>query len=228
MPRTFTRFRALLKHRVLAPLLYRHPPVGLQPDRLYGWLDALWQTRDVPGAIIEVGCNVGGTAAVSWRFLERTGTSRRYVAIDTFSGFVPDQFDEDLARGNRPENRHMFADNSMGLVRSVLRRHGAEGVELVRGDIVSLDPDTLPAPIACALVDVDLAIPVQAALEALWPRLAPGGRVLVDDCPSTCDWQARRGYRAFVTGRDLPETYRFDMGIVERPRSDGTTREHVG
>lgn len=213
--RVAARVRAGLKHRVLGPLLYRHPPVGLQPDRLYAWHDALLRTRDVPGAVVEVGCSVGGTAAVSWRFLERIGVDRRYVCVDTFSGFVLDQFDADVALGNDPGNRHVFADNSQALTRSVLDRHGAHGVELVRGDISTLNPEHLPGRIAAALVDVDLADPVYAALALLWPRLSPGGVILVDDCPEHCDWQARAGYRRFVQEQGLPERYTFEMGVVD-------------
>jgi hypothetical protein len=216
--RLAARLRATVKHRVLGPLLYRHPPVGLQPDRLYAWHDALLRTGDVPGAVVEVGCNVGGTAAVSWRLLERVGIPRRYVAVDTFSGFVLDQFDADVELGNDPGNRHMFADNSQALTRAVLDRHGAHGVELLRGDITTLDADALPRVVAAALVDVDLADPVYAALDRLWPRLSPGGIILVDDCPERCDWQARAGYRRFVEERGLPERYTFEMGVVERPR----------
>ena len=214
--RAAARLRAGLKHRVFGPLLYRHPPVGLQPDRLYAWHDALLRTRDVQGAVVEVGCNVGGTAAVSWRFLERIGVARRYVCIDTFSGFVLEQFDADVLLGNDPANRHVFADNSQALTRAVLDRHGASGVELVQGDIATLDPARLPERVAAALVDVDLAGPVQAALEALWPRLSPGGVILVDDCPEDCDWQARDGYARFVQQHALPERYAFERGVVER------------
>ena len=215
--RAAARLRASVKHRVLGPLLYRHPPVGLQPDRLYAWHDALLRTRDLDGAVVEVGCNVGGTVAVSWRFLERIGAHHRYVCVDTFSGFVLDQFEADVALGNDPSNRHVFADNSQALTRSVLDRHGAAGVELIRGDISTLDPAALPDRVAAALVDVDLADPVYDALAVLWPRLVPGGVVLVDDCPERCDWQARAGYRRFVEERGLPERYAFEMGVAERP-----------
>lgn len=217
-----------LKRHLVGRLLYRRPPVGLMPERLYAWLDALDRTRDVPGAVVEIGCSVGGTAAVSHQFLHRTGTPRRYVCVDTFSGFVPEQFEADVALGNDPANRHLFDGNSVNLVRWVLRHHDAEAVELVRGDIVRLDPARLPGRIAAALVDVDLAEPVRVALERVWPRLAPGGIVLVDDCPEVCDWQARRGYQAFVHDHDLPESYVFDMGVVTRPRPSGTNDDGPG
>ncbi|MFT7519334.1 MAG: O-methyltransferase [Kiritimatiellia bacterium] len=218
LARTIGRLRAQLKLHVLAPLLYRHPPVGLMPDRLYAWLHALTETANVPGAIVEVGCNVGGTAAVASRFLQRAGITREYVAIDTFDGFVPSQFQRDQELGNSATNRHVFRDNSRQLARYVIDRHGGS-VRLVTGDIVTMPDAELPDRIAAALIDVDLAEPVEAALERLWPRLLPGGVILVDDCPPTCDWQARRGYLTFAHRHGLDEQFRFDMARVQRDDS---------
>jgi len=218
----------LLKRHLLGRILYRHPPIGLQPERLHAWLAALDRTRDVPGAIVEVGCSVGGTAAWSYRFLANTGSERRYVCVDTFDGFVEHQFAADAARGTDPDKRTMFDGNSLNLARWVLKHRGAPQVELVQGDIVTLDPARLPSPIACALIDVDLAEPVRVALERIWPRLSPGGQVLVDDCPPDTDWRARHGYRAFVSAHDLPERYVFGMGLVTRPRREGTTGDTAG
>lgn len=213
---------------MLGRVLYRHAPVGLQPERLYRWLHALREVRDVPGSIVEIGCSVGGTAAVSWKFLDRTGDRRRYVCIDTFAGFVAEQFQADLALGNDPGNRHMFDGNSVNLARWVLAHHGASAVELVRGDIVTLDPARIPSPIAAALVDVDLAEPVRVALARVWPRLSPGGVIVVDDCSGEDHWQARVGYERFVQEHDLPVEYDYDMGIVRRVQSLGTSSRAPG
>lgn len=217
-----------LKRHALGRVLYRHHPVGLMPERLYAWLDALRDIRDVPGDIVEIGCSVGGTAALSWSFLDRTGDRRRYVCIDTFSGFIPEQFDVDVASGTDPAKRTMFDGNSLNLARWVLAHHGAEAVELVQGDIMRLDPARMPSSIAAALVDVDLAEPVRAALERVWPRLSPGGIVLVDDCPEDTDWQARRGYQEFCRTYEQPERYLFGMGVVTRPRAAGTKVDREG
>ena len=52
------------------------------------------------------------------------------------------------------------------------------------------------------------------------PRLAPGGIVLVDDCPPSHSWAgARKGYERFVTEAGLPEEYFMDMGIVHASRA---------
>ena len=165
-----------LAKTLLRPLLYRYPPIGLQPERLQLWLRTLIETSAVEGDVVEVGCSLGGTAAFSWRMLRNLGIAKRYVCVDTFAGFVPAQFDDDVDRGDREANRWLFADNSRELVRAILDQHDAKDVALVQGDIVTIPESKLPPRISAALLDVDLAVPVYEGLKKLYPRLSPGWR----------------------------------------------------
>jgi O-methyltransferase len=205
-----------LRRRALARWLYRRPLSQLGPERLYLWSRALVETAEVPGAVVEVGCASGGTAAHCDRLLRNIGASKRYVAIDTFDGFVPEQFDHDAERGTPEAVRHGFAASSEPLVRQILRRLGAPDVELIRADVVTMPPEALPSPISAVLVDVDLSQPVHAALEKVWPRMSPGGIVLVDDCDLRTGFRAREGYRRFCAESGLDEEYAHGMGVLRR------------
>jgi SAM-dependent methyltransferase len=204
--------------RIAPTLVYPKPVSGLQPQRLYAYLDALWQRRETEGAVVEIGCWIGGTAALAFELLRRTGHEKRYVCIDTFGGFVPSQFDRDIEHGTPPSSRRIFSDSSLAMVTRLLCHWDCQQVELVQADIAQLDPAALPTKIAVALVDVDLDIPVYEGLVRVVPRLAPGGIVLVDDCPPSHSWAgARIGYERFVRDNGLPEEYFMDMGIVRAP-----------
>lgn len=204
--------------RVLAPLMYRRPIPELPPERLYLYLDALWRTRDLPGAVVEVGCFQCGTAAWAARMLRAMHARREYVCIDTFGGFVGDQFDEDVRAGTAESHRSGFSANSRDFVQSLLERWDVPEIMLIQGDIVSLPASALPDQVAVALVDVDLEVPTYAALEKIYPRLADGGVMFVDDCveePSNTFRGARIGYQRFVADHHLPEEYRFGMGAIQ-------------
>jgi len=201
---------------LLRPLLYRYPPIGLQPERLQLWLRTLIETGAVDGDVVEVGCSLGGTAAFSWRMLRNLDIAKRYLCVDTFEGFVPEQFDDDLGRGNREANRWLFADNSRALVRAILDQHGAREVGLLQGDIVTLAASQLPPRLSAALLDVDLALPIHEGLKKLYPRLAPGGVIVVDDCPEHYDWQARQGYERFCEDAGIAPRYELGMGLVRK------------
>ncbi len=208
------RRASLLVKQILAPLLYRHRPVGLEPHRQYFYLDWLYKTRRIEGAVLEIGCNVGGTAALAREMLHQIQCDKRYVCVDTFSGFVREQFETDLELGNSPRRRRSFSANSPSLARRVLSLHGAADVELVPGDIVDLEPSVLPDPISLCLIDVDLHDPVLAALRKTYPRLATGGVILVDDCDKGSDWQARKAYESFVEEQRIDSRIEFGMGVV--------------
>jgi hypothetical protein len=202
---------------LLRPLLYRYPPIGLQPERLHVWLRTLIETAAVEGDVVEVGCSLGGTAAYASRMLRNLGITKRYLCVDTFSGFVPEQFADDLERGNSASNRWLFADNSVALVRAILDQHGAREVALLAGDISTVDERLLPSRIAAALLDVDLAVPIYDGLRKLYPRLAPGGVIAVDDCPAGYDWQARQGYDRFCREAGLAPRYELGVGLLRKP-----------
>jgi SAM-dependent methyltransferase len=198
----------------LRPLLYRHPPIGLMPERLYLWTRTLIETKDVPGAVLEIGCSAGGTAAWCDRLLRNIGTEKPYVCVDTFGGFTEEQFAVDAALGTPESVRFDFSANSLNLVRRTVAGLGAPGIRLIQGDVCTLPVERLPRSIAACLVDVDLSEPVYAALRKVYPRLAPGGIIIVDDCPDDAGWRARLGYRRFIAEQGLSERYEFGMGVV--------------
>jgi O-methyltransferase len=209
--RTLARYTA---KRVLRPVLFRHPPIGLEPERFYLWLDTLLRTSTVAGGVVEIGCAAGGTAAFASRMLQRLGVEKRYCCVDTFGGFDSDQFERDTQLGTSRHVRTMFSANSKSLVERTIRSLGGHNVELIQGDIATLDDARLPDQISAALIDVDLSIPVYEALRRVFPRLSPGGVIVVDDCGETGQWRGRVGYERFVNELGLVREFRYDMGIV--------------
>jgi O-methyltransferase len=194
--------------RLLATKLYPRPMSELHPGGLYAYLDALYQRRELEGAIVEVGCWLGGTAALAKRMMSRAGMQQPYVCIDTFGGFVPSQLAAEPAGSTG--TTESFASNSIDIVARLLRQWGAGDVRLIAGDIATLPDAAIPEQIAVALIDVDLKVPVYEGLRRIVPRLVPGGIVLVDDCADP-DWPgARAGYEQFAV---TPE-YFLGMGIV--------------
>lgn len=214
------RFVTATLKRAFPTLVYRTPQSSLQPERLYAYQDALWRRREVDGAVVEIGCFVGGTAALAATMLRNIGFPKRYVCIDTFDGFVPSHFDADVEHGLPPAWRRDFSANSRQMVRRLLDHYGCHEVELVQGDISSLAPAAIPEPIALCLLDVDLEIPTYDGLTRVVPKLAEGGAVLVDDCKEGEVWPGpAAAYRRFVAEAGLPERYAFGMGVIERGSS---------
>lgn len=210
-----TKLKTLLKVAGV-PLIYRSPPFNLAPERLATYLSALLERTHVRGDVAEVGCHLGGTAAIAGRMLARLQWPGTYICYDTFGGFVGEQFDFDVQLGTPAAHRELFMANSAKLVRKILDYHGAHDVQLVKGDITKLPERDLSASYSVVLLDIDLSEPTYLALQRFWPRLASGGIILVDDCPERNSWKARAGYTRFCDEAGIEPQYRYGMGILEK------------
>jgi hypothetical protein len=207
--------RSLVQERVLRLMRYP-PPSAMTIDNLYAYLDALYHCRNIEGPVVEIGCARGGTTITALRFLSRIGCRKEYYCLDTFGGFVDSQLETDHRLGLTERHDRFFSDNSRERVQSTLAAFDIrEHVHLIQADICKVDPSELPDSISVALVDVDLRDPVYAALEKLYPRLADGGVMVVDDCKAGTAWVgADVGYRDFVTAHGLQPNYFMGFGVV--------------
>jgi hypothetical protein len=209
---------------VLAPLLFKFPPTGIQPERLMVYLNAIAETAAVPGPIVEVGSHLCGTSILAYRMMRNLGLDKRYICVDTFGGFVAEQFDRDVSQGTPPTDRFMFADNSQSLVRRILKMHGCSAIELRKQDCTTITRADFPDGISLCLLDVDLSAAVEEGLRRLWPLVQAGGRILVDDCPERSSWRALDGLRNFCSEIGAPVLNPYGMGVLEKPEKPAVYR----
>jgi predicted O-methyltransferase YrrM len=142
--------------------------------RLYAIVFNIKQILDdnVAGDIAELGVYRGNSAAVLAHFAR--AYRRKVLLFDTFEGF--DQRDLvgiDEARTN------WFADTSLDQVREIV---GDGDVRFVEGRFPQSIPDDLRTSRFCLVhIDCDLYEPAAASLEFFYPRLSPGGLLIVHD-----------------------------------------------
>ncbi|MEA2716236.1 MAG: O-methyltransferase [Actinomycetota bacterium] len=162
--------------------------------------------RGVPGDLIETGVWRGGATIFMRGVLKAYGvTDRRVWVADSFQGLPkpdPDRFRDDT--GDIFWGYDALAV-SIDQVKANFERYG------LLDDQVRFLPgwfrDTLPtAPIeqiAVLRLDGDMYESTIVALEALYPKLAPGGYAIVDD------------YKAVDACKAAVDDYRRDQGITE-------------
>ncbi|MFP5249790.1 MAG: TylF/MycF/NovP-related O-methyltransferase [Acidobacteriota bacterium] len=134
---------------------------------------------DIPGAVIEVGVHRGWSAAL----LRSLFPGRPLLLFDTFRGFPAEDVDLDpMLFSGVPRDilGGLFRDIDLERVKAVV---GAQGDTRYH---VGRFPDSasrVVLPESCCLVhlDCDLLEPTRAALEVWFPRLAPGGFLVVHD-----------------------------------------------
>jgi len=172
-------------------ILERVRPFTLTPpDRVAALCGAVDYLVDhtVPGAFVECGLWKGGSLmAAALRLVQRSSTSRDLIGFDTFAGMTdPTAEDVDFAGvRQQPQGPGAQLPVNAGLeaVTANLRSTGypAARIRLEAGDVLETVPARAPEQIALLRLDTDWYASTRHELEHLWPRLAVGGVVILDD-----------------------------------------------
>lgn len=161
-----------------------HTMVGLK--RLQNVRDLAQRAidEDISGDFIETGVWRGGCCILMRAILmANTIKNRKVYAVDSFNGLPspkPDRFPED-----RNSKLHLYTELAVSLdqVKANFVRYGLLDEQVIF--VPGLFHETLPSldagPFALIRLDGDMYESTYVALEALYPKLSPGGFVIVDD-----------------------------------------------
>lgn len=126
---------------------------------------------NISGNFVELGVYKGATAALLAKGARRQG--RHLFLLDTFEGFS----EADLVAIDSEVDKQ-FTDTSLDAVRVAV---GSENVSFVKGYFPDTAKELPDSPYALVHIDCDLYAPIHAALTYFWPRLSPGGFMIVHD-----------------------------------------------
>ena len=178
-PFDFDRFHIDVIERV-------RPFTMTSPERLFGLIEAAaYLVRaGVKGSIVECGVYKGGSMmAAALTFLRERSSDRELYLYDTFSGMTqPGEVDVDL-HGRRPTSTATWAIASEEQVRLAMQSTGypESRMHFVKGRVEETLPSQAPEQIALLRLDTDWYESTRHELVHLYPRLAPGGVLIVDD-----------------------------------------------
>jgi O-methyltransferase len=176
----------------------------------------------MPGAFVECGVWKGGSMMAIARTLVRLGhTDAQLYLFDTFEGMTAPT-EHDVSRSGRSaqslleedadrEGSALWARAPLEAVQAALRtvRYPAENLHFVKGPVEETLPGAAPEQIALLRLDTDWYDSTRHELEHLYPRLLPGGVLIIDDY----GWWggARKATDEYFAGRrDVPFLIRVD------------------
>lgn len=219
-PRILTR--RLLFHTPLRRFLFPRYQYAFTPRQLAVLVGLLDEARRVSGDVVEVGCFVGATTVFLNQHLHAERDVRRYLCVDTFSGFAADDLAVELTRGKQldaVQRECLFGMNDQRWFDYTMRLNGFANVTTVKGDIKNVTLAERTQGIAFALLDVDLYQPTRAALAQVWPLLAPGGVIVIDDCQADHAFDgAHQAWREFIAANGLTaEIVEHKLAVLRKP-----------
>ena len=149
----------------------------------------------IAGDVVECGVWRGGSMMLAAKTLLSQGdTARRLWLYDTFDGVSPPGDDDVqemsgrrakdiLDERERSQDDPFWAVAPRAMVERNIRRtrYPMHRFRLVQGDVLATIPAEIPASLAVLRLDTDWYRSTSHELEHLYPRLSPGGVLIVDD-----------------------------------------------
>ena len=173
-------------------------------ERLFGLIEAVHYItrRKIPGSIVECGVWRGGSMmAAALTLLQLNSSERDLYLFDSFEG-MPRPTDVDVHHTGTPgmvtfNNLQTGEDSSaecaatLAEVQSTMKRtkYDPKLIHYVKGKVETTIPEQAPKQIALLRLDTDWYESTKHELEHLFPRLSPGGILIIDDYG---DWQGAR------------------------------------
>ncbi len=192
---------------------------GVDPRFEWRVHTALWAAEAslrVPGDFVECGVNAGFLSSAILQYLDWNRVGRRFFLIDTFAGPVLEQFSEHEVRASRRDIAlAALADGAYVTDVDRVRENFAEwpAAAVIQGAIPEVLPTAGIEQVAFLHIDLNCALPEQAALEFFWDRLSAGAAVLLDD-------YAYRGHENQRRAIDQVAR-RFDRSVLALPTGQG-------
>src|SRR5260370_37827560 len=149
----------------------------------------------IPGELVECGVWRGGSMMLVAHTLLRLGiTDRELWLYDTFAGMPPPSAEDIQEMSGRPASEilgeHAKSDDdpfwgiaSRTIVEQNLRHTGYpfDRIHFIEGDLLTTIPSQTPSQIALLRLDTDWYASTRHELHHLYPRIAEGGVLIVDD-----------------------------------------------
>lgn len=147
--------------------------------------------RNVPGDVAEVGVYRGDFAAM----INGAFRSRTLHLFDTFTGFPAQDVQIEQENGLSRAKTGDFSETDQEMV--IGKMMYPERIVLHKGYFPETFSPCENTVFAFVSLDVDLYAPTKAALTLFWPRMSPGGCIMVHDYNSTQFSGAGKAVREF-------------------------------
>lgn len=145
---------------------------------------AAFTASKLPGDFVECGVNWGFLSSTIMEYLDWNRLDKTFWLLDTFNGIDEQLLSADeLASGRVSYNRRKLGRGFYTADVESVRKNFSDwrNTRIIQGAVPGTLPQVKADRVAYLHIDMNCATPEIAAFEFFWPRLVPGGMVLLDD-----------------------------------------------
>lgn len=134
-----------------------------------------FHAKQLDGDFVECGVNRAFLSSSVMAYVDfESLKNRKFYLFDTFSGLI----EELITLEDRAAHRHHYSDCYEFVVNSF---NDYSNVVIVRGAVPTTLDQVKIDRVAYLSIDMNCAMPEIAALEYFWPKMTPGGIIILDD-----------------------------------------------
>ena len=167
--RLFTLVKEIAFNTPLRRYFFPRYFYGFEVPQLCFLCQCIDETKNIDGAIAEIGCASGTTTIFLNKYLDAIELEKKYLAVDTFSGFVTE--DIEYESENRGKKKSLYFDayslNKQKWFNGTLQQNSISRVTSIEADVNEYDLKSL-GPLSFCLLDVDLYRPIKKSLYELY------------------------------------------------------------
>lgn len=157
--------------------------------------------RNIPGALAELGVFKGTFAA----HIRRDLPDRDFYLFDTFSGFSREEVEREFADNPEAQGFAPLLDAFKNTsVEAVLNSIGDVARCIVKKGLFRDTKGTVDDVFAFVSIDTDFYQSILEGLEFFYPRLSPGGYIMVHDYGSATLTGSKKAVREFCAAHGVP------------------------
>ena len=176
------------------------------------------EENKIQGDLVECGVWKGGSALAIAIAIEGSIQKRNIYLYDTFAGMTaPTQFDRKIGGGYAKELLNESQENRESKVWAIasleeVKRNilgnttlSESHFQFIVGDVAETLQAKIPSSIALARLDTDWYESTKIELELIWPKIVPGGILIIDDYGhwegaklATDEFFERLGFKPFL------------------------------
>jgi O-methyltransferase len=195
-------------------LEFPHTTLNIIPRQLEIILESIEKTKDIEGAVVELGCHAGLTSVYIRRLLDRLNSTKEFHAYDSFKG-LPEKKQPDQASGQAADKFQAGYFNLNGTWQ-ITERFKTNNLKLPILHEGWFKDQNYPEKISCGFLDGDFYDSILDSLEKVWHRLSTNGIICIHDY----GWDQLPGVERAVTDyfgkTDVASVPTFGLAVITK------------